>query len=89
MMWKYGWSMYKGFEYMNEKCPGVSISEECIGFLNRLEAELMENEGGVTYGWGEWKSEEELVVRNTFINASGEHLHREDKDSRTSLQSYT
>ncbi len=77
IMRKYRWSLLKSLEFLNSRRPDLEIRATCIHQLSAYEQRLQHkfNATKFTSKWDELSDErpyitsEELILRNTFINA--------------------
>jgi hypothetical protein len=75
-MKKYKWSLLKTLEFLNSRRPDLEIRATFIHQLSAYEARLAQDKSfNITSKWDELANPralitcEELVLRNTFINA--------------------
>lgn len=75
-MKKYKWSLLKTLEFLNSRRPDLEIRATFIHQLSAYEARLaLDKSSNITSKWDELHdpkapiTSEELVLRNTFINA--------------------
>jgi len=77
-MRKYQWSLYKTLEFLNSRRPDLEVRSSFISQLSQYEKRLTEQGlGPQTGGWNELNKCpeeelikcEELILRNTYLNA--------------------
>lgn len=81
-MQKYKWSLYKTLEFLNSRRPDLEIRAAFVSQLADFEQKLIsQNRGPQTINWNEvadrnitlnqdqFYPDEELILRNTFLNA--------------------
>ena len=78
-MQKYRWTLFKTLEFLNSRRPDLEIRASFISQLSDFERKLeLQNRGPKTGDWNELYKQniptslmesEELVLRNTFLNA--------------------
>lgn len=73
-MKRFKWTLYKTLEFLHSRRPDLEIRSSFFNQLNRLEAKLSAK-GLIKYNsWDEFNEdplikEEELIIRNTFLNS--------------------
>ena len=68
LMKKYSWSLDKIFSFVNSKKPGVEIKGVYMKQLKELE-ERLNKIHTFNSGWDEAKNEEDLILKNTYLNS--------------------
>ncbi|KAM3138929.1 hypothetical protein pb186bvf_008942 [Paramecium bursaria] len=75
-MKKYSWTLYKTLEYLNSRRPDLEIRASFFYQLNALESRLAKQGTKRTASWNELThddteafGQEELIIRNTFLNS--------------------
>ena len=106
-MQKYKWSLYKTLEYLNSRRPDLEIRASFVSQLADFEQKLIsQNRGPQTAHWEEvadnkiqlnqdkFYPDEELILRNTFLNAQlwfnrsfdkSDHMKSQTKDENQSI----
>jgi Dual specificity phosphatase, catalytic domain len=82
IFYRFRWSLYKTLEFLTSRRPDLEIRASFYHQLTNLEARVIQENGGVVSGnWYDMKGEvdhDELLLRNTFLNAKNapldEHL---------------
>jgi len=67
-MKKYSWALFKSLEFLSSRRPDMDIRPSFVHQLANLEGRL-EKYGPKTAKWEEYNNPEDLVLRNTFLNA--------------------
>ena len=81
-MLRFNWTLYKTLEYLNWRRPDLEIRANFFHQLTSLEAKLLKNTSkNVSTNWADVdkvNDQDELLLRNTFLNAKNapfdEHL---------------
>eukprot|EP01017_Pseudomicrothorax_dubius_P016765 TRINITY_DN1896_c0_g2_i1.p1 TRINITY_DN1896_c0_g2~~TRINITY_DN1896_c0_g2_i1.p1 ORF type:complete len:690 (+),score=155.55 TRINITY_DN1896_c0_g2_i1:43-2112(+) len=75
LMQKFSWTLYKSLEFLHSRHPELEIRTNFFNQLVALESKLVKNgQAGRTFSWDEVPNggdidSEELLLRNTFLNA--------------------
>ena len=78
---RYHWTLYKTLEFLNSRRPDLEIRANFFHQLTNLESRLAKSVGGqVSTNWNDItdaKDGEEIVLRNTFLNAKNAPLDQQ------------
>lgn len=71
-MCRYHWSLYKTLEFLTSRRSDLEIRTSFYHQLLDLESRVFQGDANVTVNWqeiGEQGDHEEVILRNTFLNA--------------------